>query len=292
MGQTQAKKRRWPGVLVRIGLFLLIGLIVWALAVLGLQRRVLFPRHNVPKPGELTAGEVRETIEVWHHQSPAGAVEAWFMPAAEASANRPRPAVIFAHGNAELIDHWVDQARRYREMGLHVLMPEYRGYGRSAGSPSQKAIVTDFTAFYDRLAAREEVDGDRIVFHGRSLGGGVTAQLAKRRRPAAWVLESSFTSAAALARQFGVPRLLMRDPFDVLPVVRAYDGPVLILHGTTDEIVPLAHARRLHEAAEQSELITHPVTHNEPFPDEAFWGDVEQFLGDAGILETKGAAER
>jgi len=275
---------RWPGkIAMRIGLYVLIAAVVWAIAACALQRRVLFPRHAIPAPPEPSAAETSERIEPWHRDTPAGRVEAWFMPAPDATAAAPKPAVIFAHGNAELIDHNIELANAYHELGVSVLMPEYRGYGRSAGSPSQKAIVADYVAFYDRLAAQPGVDAQRIVFHGRSLGGAVTAQLAEKRRPAAWVLQSTFTSVAAMARGFGVPRFLVRDPFEVKDVLKGYDGPVLILHGTADEIVDISHANALHAAAEGSELATFPTGHNEPMPEDA-WRRIEAFLRRSGVM--------
>jgi fermentation-respiration switch protein FrsA (DUF1100 family) len=269
--------------MLRIPLYLLIAAIVWAVAACALQRRVLFPRHAIPDPGNPEPTLKQAGIEQWHHDTPAGAVEAWYVPAPNASPANPRPAVILAHGNGELIDYNLPRAKTYTAMGLNVLMPEYRGYGRSKGSPSQQAIVSDFVAFYDRLADREEVDASRIVFHGRSLGGGVTAQLAEKRKPAALILESSFTSVPAISRTMGVPRFLVLDPFDVKAVVEDYAGPVLIIHGTEDEIIPFTHAKALHAAAPNSELVRYPVGHNEGMPEDA-WTRIRTFLQQSPIL--------
>lgn len=262
-------------------LFLLVVFVLWVLIVWFAQRSILYPRFILTRPIEPhpPAG-----VEVWQHEIPAGQVEAWFLAGEGVDADRPGPAVIFAHGNGELIDDWPDLLVGYRRLGVSVLLPEYRGYGRSAGSPAQDAITRDFTAFYDRLADRPEVDPDRIVFHGRSLGSGVVAGLAQHRPPAALILQSAFTSAADLARGFFVPRLLMRDPYDVLPVVQNYPGPVLILHGRDDELIPYTHANRLHAAAPDSELIFYDVGHNDLPPARAYWADIERFLRRADVL--------
>jgi fermentation-respiration switch protein FrsA (DUF1100 family) len=270
---------------MRIGLYALIGLGLWVALVWLLQRRVVFPLRVAEPPPGPTLAETRPAAQAWHRESPAGPVEAWFLPADQASDQDPAPSVIFAHGNAELIDHNQEVANFYHDLGLNVLLPEYRGYGRSAGSPSQAAIVSDFTAFYDKLIEQPEVDPKRIVFHGRSLGGGVVAQLATQREPDAWILESSFTSVAAMARGFGVPRFMVRDPFEVKSVVAAYQGPLLILHGTRDEVVPIAHARALHEASPTSTLRTYPVGHNEGMPPAQAWQDIAAFLQDARIID-------
>ena len=97
---------------------------------------------------------------------------------------------------------------------VRVLLPEYRGYGRSAGSPSQRAITEDLIAFYDLLARRPEVDAQRVVFHGRSLGGGAVCDLARHRKPAAVILMSTFTSMKRMAPRYLVPGFMVERSSD------------------------------------------------------------------------------
>jgi hypothetical protein len=250
-----------------------------------LQRAILFPRYlprctkePAPPPG----------VEIVHVASPEGPVEGWFFPAPGASAASPRPAVICAHGNAEVIDRWVEEARRYQALGFHVLLPEYRGYGRSAGKPSEAAIGEDFARFFDGLAARPEVDRERIVFHGRSLGVAAVLGLAVARPPRALILQSGFTSVVDMARGYLVPRAMVRDPFDNLAALRATSAPVLVLHGERDTIVPPEHARALADAAgPRAKLVLMDCDHNDCPPAEtldAFWDGIEVFLRSAGAL--------
>src|SRR5699024_1012438 len=126
--------------------------------------------------------------------SDEGAVEAWFLPGDDVEPARPGPAILFTHGNAELIDHWPDALARYRRLGVSVVLPEYRGYGRSAGSPSEAAIAQDLRALHALLSADPRVDASRIVYHGRSLGGGAVCTLLDAHPPRALILESTFTS--------------------------------------------------------------------------------------------------
>ena len=81
--------------------------------------------------------------------------------------------VIFAHGNGELIDYWPDELKKFNDFGLGVLLVEYPGYGRSDGTPTQKSISEAFEAAYDMLVSRPDVDAERIILFGRSVGGGV-----------------------------------------------------------------------------------------------------------------------
>ena len=229
--------------------------------VLTFQRRILFPRHHL-EPHPQVADQI-DGLEKVFIDSDQGPVEGWLIPG-HGTAATPGPAVIFAHGNGELIDYWPGEMAHYRERGITVLLAEYRGYGRSAGSPTQERITSDFVAFYDLLVSRPEVDADRIVFHGRSLGGGAVCALVTERRPAALILESTFTSVRAMARRMFVPGFLVLDPYDNEAVVRAYDGPLLVLHGTGDQLIPYSHGESLAEAAAgTSQLVPLGCGHND-----------------------------
>ncbi len=237
---------------------------LWAVAVFGLQRKAMYPappaRFAIGPPADA------EVLRV----GPDG-VEAWLLPPLDAEGSQSAadpdalpPALLFFHGNGELIDFWPDEFAEPRLRGWAVLLVEYPGYGRSGGSPSEESIVAAALAAHDALAARDDVDPARLVAYGRSLGGGAAAALAARRPSiAALVLESSFTGVAPLARRFLVPGSLVLDRFDNLAALAAYDGPVLIVHGKRDAIVPPSHARALHEAAPGSELVWLPHGHND-----------------------------
>ncbi len=256
---------------------------LWSLFVLLLQRRVLYPRWMIRSPAEPQLSE-RDVQRLWI-DAPPGRVEAWLLPALSES-DGPAPAVLFAHGNAELIDFWPGEWENYRRMGLAVMLCEYRGYGRSAGSPTQTAIVEDFVKFFDMLGAQPQVDPDRIVVHGRSLGAGAVCALALRRKPAALVLESAFTSVPAMARRMGVPPFLVLDKFNNRSALAELQMPALILHSRADDVVPVRHAQRLHEVAHQGRLVLFDgLGHNDPMSQRTeYWQALEAFLRDSGVL--------
>lgn len=265
-------------------IYLLAIYLTWLVIGCSLQRSILFPRSMAGGPGPAA---IPEDVEVFFIDSPQGRVEGWFIPGDGVSAEAPGPIVIFAHGNAELIDHWPDGLRGYTRMGVSVLLPEFRGYGRSAGDPSQHAIGQDYKQFYDHVIERPEVDPSRVVLHGRSVGGGVAAQLASDRPSAALILQSTPSSIKRIAARFLVPWFLVRDPFDSVRVVKDYKHPVLVMHGSADQIIPPSHADRLAQAATNpgSRLILYDVDHNTLPPARAYWSDIERFLKDNGILE-------
>jgi pimeloyl-ACP methyl ester carboxylesterase len=227
---------------------------------------VLAPRAMFPGPVELPAPTppAHPRLERWAIAIDDGQVEAFFFAAPHASAG---PAVVFAHGNGESIDGWVGRLDFYLEHGVSVLLIEYRGYGRSAGTASATAIVDDAERFLDMLARRPEVDPAQIIFHGRSIGSGVLCALAKRRPPQALVLESAFTSLDGFVRALLLPPLVLgAGRFDNLGAVRALADrrlPMLIMHGDHDEIFPLPMAHQLAAAGgAQATLKVHPCGHN------------------------------
>jgi fermentation-respiration switch protein FrsA (DUF1100 family) len=273
----------------RLGEYLLVLPLIYLIYLTVLyfvqDRYVFMPSLAGPaRPaGQLPPGVESIWLDVGTDAKPAR-VEAWYAPAPGASPEHPAPAVIYCHGNAELIDTALDHIRGWRKRGYSVLAVEYRGYGRSGGSPSETSLTADAQRFYDTLAARPEIDPSRIIVHGRSLGGGVATALAGSRPAAALVLESSFTSAASFTWQLGAPPFLCRHPFHNDRVLKMLDRPVLLIHGRDDEIIPVAHARRLHEIARQSSLAILPGHHNDfPTDPDAYWAAVDAFRAERGL---------
>lgn len=240
-----------------------------------IQRKLLFPAHLVPRPREPRLSGLER---LWF-DTDEGKVEAWFLPGVGVSAERPGPAVIFAHGNGELIDQWPAMLAPYLKLGVSLVLPEYRGYGRSKGHPSERAIHQDLCALHGRLAADPRVDMGRIVYHGRSLGGGAVCSLARAHAPKALILESTFTSVVDVARGMGIPSFLIHDRFESLPVVQSFDGPILVMHGTRDGLVLVSHGKRLAASNPQAELVLYDCGHNDLPPERAdYWQHIEHTL--------------
>jgi len=171
-------------------------------------------------------------------------------------------------------------------MGMGVLLVEYPGFGRSPGLPDEKGITETAVAAYDAVLLREEVDPQRVVLFGRSLGGGAACALAARRQSAALILQSTFTSIRAFAGGYLVPGFLVRDVFANDRVVAAYRQPVLLFHGSGDTIIPPQHSRELQRLAPHARLVEFPCNHNDFPPDwNEFYRVIAVFLKDAGILQ-------
>ncbi|RLB86021.1 MAG: alpha/beta hydrolase [Deltaproteobacteria bacterium] len=269
-------------ILVKIVTWSLFLYLVYCGFLFVMQRQVLFPRHliELPSYNENISG----LEKIWVATS-SGKIETWFLPQTAVRVTKPAPAVIFAHGNGELIDFWPHELKKLNRLGIGVLLVEYPGYGRSNGSPSQKNITEAFTGAYDMLVTRPDVDPSRIVLFGRSLGGGAVCILAANRPSAALILMSSFVNIRSFASKYLVPGFLVRDPFDNLSVVSAYHSPILVVHGKFDEIIPFSHGMTLYKAAKQGKIITYKSGHNDCPPSwDIFWHDFETFLHDTGLI--------
>jgi fermentation-respiration switch protein FrsA (DUF1100 family) len=245
------------------------------------QRQMLFPRYMAMTLADLPA-KFPGLESIWL-ELPGMRVEAWFLPAK--GPPDPAPAVILTHGNAETIDLLPQEFHPFTSRGIALMMVEFPGYGRSEGAPSQQSITATMVKAYDVLAARPDVDADRILLMGRSLGGGATCQLAARRPSRGVILVSAFTSVSAFAPRYLVPPFLVRDPFDNLAVMRAYRQPVLIVHGTRDEIIPYRHGQTLAAAAPHARLVSFESDHNGlPTNSPRFWQAIDEFLRQTAIF--------
>jgi fermentation-respiration switch protein FrsA (DUF1100 family) len=253
--------------------------------MMALQDRFIFPRDVVgARDASVPSPRGWEQLTVTGEDG--SKVPGWLSLPIAANGARV-PVVMFFHGNAEVIDDLAQSAEieMYRGMGVGVLLMEYRGYGRAQGAPSQRAIVADSVKMYDLLAARPEVDRERVVLYGRSLGGGVACALAKERRPRAMVLQSTFTSVTAIAARMGIPGFLVRHPFRNDEVVASLDVPILFMHGAHDSIIPCGHSQALLRLAKQGRMTMQNCDHNDfPTDLEAYRRGIEAFLRESGVV--------
>lgn len=254
--------------LTTLGLMLAVAAVAYLTLAFLMQRSALFPMPGAAPRSPPGTAEVVALHQV------AGVVEALFL-APRTGSGAPAPLLVFFHGNAELADDWVEPFAVPRSWGWAVLLVEYPGYGRSAGRPSEASVMAAAVAAHDWAVADPRIDSQRIVAYGRSLGGGAAARLAHERSVAGVILESSFTSVAAMARRFLVPRWLVRDRFDTLEALSDYVGPLLVIHGRRDTIIPVAHGRTLAAAVPGAEFHEVACGHNDcPRP----WVEIKAFL--------------
>lgn len=211
---------------------------------------------------EQTPGDVGIPFETLRLDTADGeTIVGWFVPRSGADAT-----VLFFHGNAGNMSDRVYDARVLHDLGFNVLMIDYRGYGESTGSPSEKGLYKDAETAWTYLTETRGVPADRIVLFGRSLGGGVAIELARRHEPAALVVESTFTRLADVGSHhysFLPVSLIVTQRFDSESKIPDIACPKLILHGKDDQLIPIALGRRLFDAAkEPKRFIETPGGHN------------------------------
>jgi pimeloyl-ACP methyl ester carboxylesterase len=168
----------------------------------------------------------------------------------------PKGVVFFLHGNAGNLESWFVNTALYRRANYDLVMLDYRGYGKSSGRiESEAQLKADVAAVWRQVAARYA--GKRVVFYGRSLGTALAADLATKVRADLTVLVSPYTSMSALARRHypWVPAPLLRYPLRTDEALARVAGPVLLIHGEHDELIPLEHSRALQALAPRSSLV-------------------------------------
>jgi len=205
----------------------------------------------------------------------------WYVPAVNA-----RGVLLFFHGNAGNISHRLESIMIFNRLGLDVLIVDYRGYGQSTGKPTESGTYRDAQAAWNYLLGERRASPGRIVIFGRSLGGAVGAWLAAglpvEQRPAAVIIESSFTSGADMARRLYPlfpARLLTRLKYTVAEYAARLPCPVLVVHSRDDEIIPFAMGQAIYAAAPQpKDFIELRGDHNA-----GFWISREEYS--AGLAE-------
>jgi hypothetical protein len=171
----------------------------------------------------------------------------WWVPA-----NAARGAVLILHGNAGNISHRLDYLAMFNRLGYAVLIVDYRGYGKSGGTPSEDNTYGDGEAAWRHLIEARKLKPQDIVLFGESLGGGVATWLALQQPPRALVLASTFTSVPDLGAQVypWLPvRWLARIDYNNLERIPRIAAPVLIAHSRDDDIIPFSHGQALFAAA-------------------------------------------
>ena len=243
---------------------------------------MIYPGRYIRVPENIKLNSLIE--KVWLNTS-TGKVEAWFIPVKNADKKVKLPAVIFAHGNYEVIDYNYQEALRYNNLGIHVMLVEYPGYGRSSGSPSQDKIEEVFLKSYDWLVKKQNVDKGKIIGHGRSLGGGPVCILASKRKINVLILQSTFTNMKQFSWKYFAPPVLVKDPFDNISVVRVFNGPILFFHGQRDDIIPYKNSVKLHNAAKNGRLVSLNCGHNDcPVIEDEFWNEIKIFLMENNLI--------
>lgn len=223
------------------------GILILVVTLRGVENQLIYFPPRYPEgfpPPETYAGEVEDVwlltadgikINAFYHSNPAS-----------------KQVLLWFHGNAENIGFGLDHLRALAKIGVNILAVDYRGYGKSEGRPDEGGVYQDADAAYNYLTRTRHFRAQDIFIYGHSLGGAVAVNLASRRPCGGLIVQSSFSNARAMARRmFVIPLIeyVVKSRFDSLLKIRDVHAPILIVHGTRDEVVPFEMGQQLFRAA-------------------------------------------
>jgi fermentation-respiration switch protein FrsA (DUF1100 family) len=211
----------------------------------------------------------------------------WAMPAEGGSGHW----LLICHGNAGNIS---EAGRPYhyaglRGLGLNLFAFDYRGYGESEGAPTEQGLYRDAEAAYRYLSDTLDIPPERIVLFGHSLGAAVAVELATRVPAAGLVLDGALTSVVKRAQElfpYAPVRWLAANRYPSIERIGSLRLPKLFLHARDDEVVPIAHGRRLFEAAAPPKrFVELRGTHGDAFDADSaeYYGAIGRFVAELGM---------
>jgi len=192
-------------------------------------------------------------------------INAWYIPSRKAKFT-----LLFCHGNAGNIMDRLNKIQLLHRIGLNLFIFDYRGFGRSEGSPAERGLYLDAQAAYDYLVNTLGVRPQEIIFYGESLGSAVAIDLARQKQVGGLIIEGGFSSGKDMAAKIYpfLPGFFFSNIFDSLGKIKDIHAPVLFIHGREDEVVPLKLAYKLYQQANApKEFVELPGNHNSFFLD-------------------------
>jgi uncharacterized protein len=265
-------------VLVYVGILLLLRIYESRLIYFpGPERALVAPDPSLDLPVQRVEISTADQVKL----------VAWVIPS-------PTPTslwLLVCHGNAGNLSQF-DRPVHYaglRQLGLNLLAFDYRGYGESEGVASEAGLYQDAEAAYRYLTNERGVPASQIIIFGHSLGSAVAIDLASRVPAVALIVEGAFTSATDRGQELYpyIPvRWIAASRFSSLEKIGRVTVPKLFLHATDDEVIPLAHGRRLHEAAPQPKTFVElGGGHGDAFDVDSatYFGSIKRFIVTLGL---------
>jgi fermentation-respiration switch protein FrsA (DUF1100 family) len=261
-----------------------IGLTIYLLQIL----YIYFNQHNIVYLPSRHLGATPDLVGLTYETVMLNAedgtrIHGWYI-----AREKPRGTLLFLHGNAGNISHRLSTLSQLHDLGLSVLIIDYRGYGESEGEPSESGIYMDAEAAWRYLTEDRGIPADEILIHGRSLGGAVAAYLASRHHAQGVILESTFTSAEEMAAEL-YPWLptawLTRLDYNTRERLASIQIPLMVIHSRDDEIIPFKQAEELFRAGNSPKrFLQLSGSHNYGFVTNAikYLQGLDEFISESG----------
>jgi len=261
--------------LISVLRFVFVGYFLILLTFMFFENHLVYPAPQYPA-GDWEASWL-DPQDVFFESADGTRLHGWLVEHPD-----PNGYLLLCHGNATNVAFSAGEIAELRDrLGVTVFAFDYRGYGRSEGTPNESGILADGQAAFDWLQKHAGVGSDEIIVMGRSLGGGVAVDLAARNSPRVLILDRTFSSlpdVAAWHYPWLPVRWLMKNRMASIEKIDEYDGPLFQFHGRSDKVVPFDLGKALFDASPSAtkQFTESPrCGHNDPFPPE-IW---ERLLG-------------
>lgn len=256
---ASVRRRLWKGLGSLASTYALVCVVMFLA-----QSRLLFHPTSIPDE-EHRRIEALSDVEALSVATDGETLEGFFLSGRGAG---PRPTILYFGGNAQSVWRQVDAKRWVANMGFNLAFVSYRGYDRSTGDPSGDAITSDGLAIYDQLVERPDVDAQRVMTWGFSLGTGVATHVACNREVDGVILMAPYDTLASVAAAqypFLPVRALFRHEIDSVACGSRVEAPALILHGDVDTTIEPSHGKTLADAwdGEARWVLLEGVGHND-----------------------------
>jgi uncharacterized protein len=205
-----------------------------------LQDKLIFYPGKLPKDYKYKLRDMGE--EVWITTQDQEQINGIFFQGSRAEV------ILYFHGNAGDLSGWQYVTEDFTDQGFSIFIIDYRGYGKSSGTVSEKGFYQDAEAAFQYLINERKISSKQIVVYGRSIGSGVAVELASKHKLRGLILESPYSSFGTLANQkvpFFFPGLYLRTNFNNLAKINNVECPVIMVHGTLDTLIPPSHTEAL-----------------------------------------------
>jgi hypothetical protein len=208
---------------------------------------IFFPDKKIV---QTPADAALDFLDIYFETEDGTKINGWFVPDTDS-----RSVLLWFHGNAGNLSHRVDLLRLlHHELKTNIFMVDFREYGRSEGVVSEEGTQQDALAAYDYLLTRSDIDSEKIIVFGQSLGAAVAVELATSRDLQGLILEAPFTSIREMARVvfpwLPIGRFLSTK-YDSISKIKQIRVPFLVMHGDQDEVIPFSQGQQLYEAGNE-----------------------------------------
>ena len=237
-------------ILLAVALFYIAAMIaIYFAQALFIYAPQMPTRELVASPADIGLEYEELTIQTIDNEK----INAWYIPT-DKSTTEPTKTVLFFHGNAGNISHRLETIKIYNNLGLDFLIFDYRGFGISTGKPSEQGTYLDADAVWKYLIEERKLKPTDIIIAGRSLGGGVATELAKKVHPAMLILESTFTSMTEVSAKhypFMPTGLIVKHEYETNLKLKDIHCPIVFAHSRNDEVIPYEHSQRNYATANE-----------------------------------------